>query len=193
MEAANISLNHISRESINTFYNPVEEPVSEIISMWAYLHNREGGRSYEECSTPQEDRKTDSSVSPLRQGPDWQDEAMSELERVFKECSHENWDGYGALAISSRVYSKARQFLKLVPSSIPKPEIVPESEDEIGFEWYLDQDASFVVSVKDSDKISFAGLFRKNREVWGVELFEDAIPQLVYENVRKLFSRLNGF
>lgn len=51
---------------------------------------------------------------------------------------HENWDGYGAAAISDQVCQNARHFVDMVeatPFGIPAPDISPKPTGTISFEW----------------------------------------------------------
>src|SRR3989304_7497840 len=52
--------------------------------------------------------------------------AMRELDRIYAECSKENWDEEGADAISEPTYQEAMKFLALLPLTLPTPEAVPE-------------------------------------------------------------------
>lgn len=106
------------------------------------------------------------------------EELEIELLKVYFECSEENWDGYGAEPISEDVIFEALEFLKLIPEHIPKPEIVPEPEGEIGFEWDYGDDSIFVASVKGTGIVAYAGLLGSNElrvrstDVLNAELFQ---------------------
>jgi len=47
----------------------------------------------------------------------------------------ENWDGYGALPIRPETAQNALDALKMLPDEIPMPDIVPNSNGTISFEW----------------------------------------------------------
>ncbi|RLC36332.1 hypothetical protein DRH29_04760 [candidate division Kazan bacterium] len=192
MEPAIDFLTTDSQTYISNLYSTDRTDIEGAYSL-SYLSGT-GEESYfgEKDTGPNGNNKESTSILHMDKA-DWYDEAVSELTEILKECGSENWDGHGSLPISYGTYSKARELLKLIPQSLPKPSIVPEPENEIGFEWWIDPKTSFVISVKDDDKITFAGLLGKNREIWGVEVFEDSFPQLIYENVKRLFSQSNGY
>ena len=51
---------------------------------------------------------------------------LNKLFQVYQECSEENWDGYDAQLISKETYLEAEKLIRLLPSHIKEPEIVPE-------------------------------------------------------------------
>lgn len=112
-------------------------------------------------------------------------EAVNSLNEISKECSKANWDRYGANAVSNDSVNEARHFVELMPSFFPRPQILPEPSGEIGFEWYKDKRLIFVVSFSGKGSISYAGIFGSNK-VHGTEYFSDCIPEVIYENIRRL-------
>jgi len=106
---------------------------------------------------------------------------------VYRECSCADWDGYGALAVTRDAYEEAKKIIDLLPSSIQMPEIVPEPTGEIGFEWRQGRGRIFIMSVNGRHRISYAGIFDGNK-THGFEHFEETLPSVVTEQVRRLYS-----
>ena len=79
---------------------------------------------------------------------------------AYEECCEENWDGYGALAVSPVVLFEAIRFICALPQRLPTPEVVPEPTGDIGFEWNYGKNRTFVASVSGTKLINYAGLFR---------------------------------
>ena len=115
------------------------------------------------------------------------DQVLTSLLKVCKECSCAGWDGYGAVAVTPDAYEEAKKIIDLLPSSIQMPEIVPEPTGEIGFEWRRGQGRIFIISVNGSHRISYAGIFDGN-ESHGSEYYEETLPSVVIEHVRRLYS-----
>jgi hypothetical protein len=115
------------------------------------------------------------------------DEALLSLYEVYNDCSQENWDGYGALTIPYSAYEEAKKIIKLLPSSIQIPEIIAEPNGEIGFEWRRSKGQVFVISIGGKHRINYAGIFGDNK-THGSEYFEEAIPSVIIENLRRLYS-----
>jgi hypothetical protein len=114
-------------------------------------------------------------------------ETLTSLFEVYKECSKADWDGYGAAAITADAYEEAKKIIKLLPSSIRMPEIVAEPSGEIGLEWRRGRGQIFVMSVSGRHKINYAGLFSGNK-IYGSEYFDETLPSLVIEHLRRLYS-----
>jgi len=114
-------------------------------------------------------------------------QALTSLPEVYKECSRPDWDGYGAAAITPEVYEEAKRIIGLLPCAIPMPEIVAEPTGEIGFEWRKVPGRIFIMSVNGRHGISYAGIFDGNK-THGSEHFEETLPSVVIEHLRKLFA-----
>jgi len=119
---------------------------------------------------------------------DWTDNALKSLDEVYEECSEANWDGYDAAPISLEAYFEASKLLRIIPSSYPMPDILPEPNGEIGLEWYKDRGFSFVISVHGKNVITYVGLFGNNNETYGTEGFTNSVPKVVLNGLKRLFS-----
>jgi hypothetical protein len=114
--------------------------------------------------------------------------AYATLEEVLADCSRPNWDGYGARPISAETAIRARYFLDDLPSSLPAPDIVPETDGELAIEWSLGPRRVFSVSIGEQGPLHFAGLFGEE-ERHGVESFDRVVSAEIHGYLRKLFSR----
>lgn len=114
---------------------------------------------------------------------------LNKLFQVYQECSEENWDGYDAQLISKETYLEAEKLIRLLPSHIKEPEIVPEPTGEIAFEWYQGKHFAFVVSVGGNDLITYAGLFGSRSKIHGTEYFGVKLPTNIVNNIQRLFER----
>lgn len=121
---------------------------------------------------------------------DWTDPALESLDEVYEECSEANWDGYDAAPISLEAYFEASKLLRMIPSSYPMPDILPEPDGGIGLEWYKDRAFSFVISVTAKNIITYVGLFGKNNETYGTEYFTFSVPKIVLDSLRRLFPTI---
>ncbi len=129
-------------------------------------------------------------VSDLRRSVTWNriGDAMTALMEAFEECSEPNWDGYGATPILAAAYEEARTFLNALPAQIPVPEIVPEPDGSIGFEWNNGPNRIFVASVNGIGLILYAGILGKCNKTHGTEVFDDFIPANIVESVKRVYS-----
>lgn len=115
------------------------------------------------------------------------DEMHDSLNEIYRECSRADWDGYGATAISEDTYEEAKKIINLLSSSIPMPEILAEPTGDIGFEWRKGKGQVFAFSVRGKHQIIFAGIIAGNK-VHGSEYFEDTIPLMIRQYLRRLYS-----
>lgn len=113
--------------------------------------------------------------------------ALRELDEIYRECSKEDWDGYGALPVSQKVCHEAIRFLKAWRRlSLPVPELGPEPEGDIGFEWNFGKNKVFAVSVHGTNFITYAGLLGAGNKTHGTEAFDGAIPQEIINKILRI-------
>jgi hypothetical protein len=116
------------------------------------------------------------------------DEVLQSLNEVFEECSEEGWDGYDALPLTEEAYYATIKLIKSLPvTSFPMPEVTPESNGEIGLEWFRGKSQVFNASVSGRNEIVYAGLFGANK-VHGTEYFGDFLPLAILENLKRLYK-----
>lgn len=79
-----------------------------------------------------------------------------------------------------------------LPSWMPLPEIVPESDGEIAIEWDQSPTEIFSISIGEQSAIHFAGLFGKDKERHGVEPFEGIISEELLYYIEQFLRRQTG-
>lgn len=112
---------------------------------------------------------------------------QSALASVFLEASVENWDGYGAKAVTPLGLERARRFLTQLPPSVQTPEIAAEPDGDLAFEWYRDPEYVLSVSVSPDGVLSYAGLFGPNK-AHGTEVMSNELPTAIAFQLERLFS-----
>ena len=112
----------------------------------------------------------------------------NQLSQCQKDAQADNWDGYGATAVSDLTLRNALEFLHSLPNSSLPDDVSPEPDGELSFEWYRSPSWVFAVSVGEQRYLSFAGLFGDNKAT-GVERFTDSVPKEVMRNIRRVRSR----
>src|SRR5260370_27391686 len=67
--------------------------------------------------------------------PSYQEaQARAALEGAYAEASTDNWDGYGARAVTYGVKLRAEEFLDALPAGVPRPVIAADPDWEGAFE-----------------------------------------------------------
>jgi len=115
------------------------------------------------------------------------DEAFDALIDLCNQCSVADWDGYGAAAITLETFDEAKKIIRLLPSSMPIPDIIAEPTGEIGFEWCKKKGRVLVISVGGKHRINYAGIFGGSK-VHGSEYFDETLPLIIIEHFRRLYA-----
>ena len=131
-------------------------------------------------------------VASLRKSVTWDylGGVLATLKETYQECSKEGWDGYGALPVTQETYDEAVRFLSALPSWLPAPEIVPEPDGDIGFEWNFGKNRMLAASVDGTNRITYAGLLRTGNKSYGTEVFNGSIPQTLVDHISRIRPRV---
>ena len=111
--------------------------------------------------------------------------AQEALDAAYMTAQVEDWDGEGSTAVEPNTYAYASQFLRLLPGTIPIPEIVADRDGEILFEWDLGRRQIFSVSVGRDGTLTFAALIGYTK-THGTDHLREALPLVISD----CFSRL---
>jgi len=106
----------------------------------------------------------------------WLREARGILQEIAEEHNEPNWDGYNALPVNENSLYRADEFLRMLPLNVSLPNIDVDPDGEVSFDWYNDSDDVFSISIGETGRLAFAGMFGPS-EVHGVEYFNDEIPK----------------
>jgi len=118
----------------------------------------------------------------------YSNELLKTLVLVYKSCSTNNWDGYGALEIKSKSFVYAKKFICNLPAYLPKPDIGADPDGEISFEWRNENNGIYVLSISATGELSFAGLYSEGREIHGKDKMSDGVPKEIFQHISRLFA-----
>jgi hypothetical protein len=113
-------------------------------------------------------------------------EVLNELLDMYSRTQHVGWDGYGAKAISEATFNRAYAFLRSLPVTLPRPEVVPEPTGTIAFEWQRAPNVVFSVSIQDGYPVAYAGLFGLSK-TFGTEWFISEFPRSLLQHIGRVF------
>ena len=111
--------------------------------------------------------------------------AQEALDVAYKTALVEDWDGEGSARVEPSTYSYAKQFLNLLLGTVPVPEIVPETDGDIMFEWDFGRRLVFSISIGRDGTLTYAGLFGY-RKIHGTEHLREALPLVISESFERL-------
>lgn len=115
-------------------------------------------------------------------------ELYTELNDLLSECSNVNWDGYGAMPITTAALLDAVMFISSMPKWLPHPEIVPENTGDIGFQWDFGKRKKFAVSLRGNNSISYAGLLGAGSKISGKEGYNGVLPKTILDNIKRIIT-----
>lgn len=113
--------------------------------------------------------------------------AQEALYEAYLSAYIDNWDGEGAAKVELSTYAYASQFLQLLPSSVPLPEITADIDGELLFEWDQGRRQIFTVSIGRDGTLTYAGLFGHTK-THGTEHFRETLPAIIAKNLGRLSS-----
>ena len=116
---------------------------------------------------------------------------LNELEEIKVSCNQDNWDGYGANAVSYDTYLSAIEVILMLNSAflnVPMPEITPEPDGDIAFEWNDGHGRTFLFSIDDNQTLTYAGIFGSGK-THGFEILGDFLPGVLIYNLKRLFPK----
>jgi hypothetical protein len=114
------------------------------------------------------------------------EQAFDDLAQTLQQGRAGNWDHYGAVPATDATAQVAYRFLSALPSTLPSPNIGLDPDGEVSFDWLAGKGRVFSVSIGESGRLSYAGMFGPGKTAHGSEPFDDAIPNAVIACVRRL-------
>ncbi len=114
--------------------------------------------------------------------------ALEDLLDIVATCSEDNWDGYGAMAITPEAVDEAFGFIDALPSAVSSPSIVPEPSGAIGLQWGDGRSKDFVASLSGRGKAIFSGLLGGGTKIHGVARLAGTIPEDILQILVRHFS-----
>ncbi len=107
------------------------------------------------------------------------------LQEAYEEAYEDNWDGYGAAPASTDALQQAYVFLRILPKTIPDPDIAIDPDGEVSLDWYYAPRVTFSVSISPTGRLSYAGLYGENT-TYGTESITKGLPKTIMDNLGRL-------
>lgn len=114
--------------------------------------------------------------------------AQEALDAAYLRAQAENWDGMGSARVEPSTYAYATQFLQILPTNLPVPDIAVDTDGEILFEWDRGPRQIFSVSVGRDGTLTFAGLFG-HAKIHGAEHLREALPVVIAHSLQRIANQ----
>lgn len=89
------------------------------------------------------------------------------------------------MAVNYETARKAVAFAMLLPRAVPIPEVAPDPDGEISFDWIGKAGKMFSVSIGADGRISYAGRFGDKSKTHGVEQLSEEFPREILFGIEK--------
>ena len=137
-----------------------------------------------------EDRSLGTEAEGLRElldaaaAPASADRGNEIISRVFEALAQAaNRDG---TTVSFSAFAKTLEFMRLLPSELPLPIVVVESEDEIGLDWDEDDQRVVSLTIDNTDVVGFSALFGRE-PLYGRVEYVDGLPETLHYVLARLY------
>ena len=88
---------------------------------------------------------------------------LSALREMISECSVQGWDGENAVPIARAVVRNAIRVINSLPFTVGIPDIIPQSNGKIAFEWYRAPFHQLIISVGPTSNVAYSALLGNDR------------------------------
>jgi hypothetical protein len=127
------------------------------------------------------------SAPPSLTASDWKAALRNQLNELMMDCCRDDWNGYGATALTNSAYQAALQFIDSLPEGFQTPELGADPEGCVTFEWRRSSTRTVWVSVGTNFEIHYAALLSPGNEHHGKGVFFNALPDILLNLVRQLY------
>ncbi|MCI0504759.1 MAG: hypothetical protein L0Z73_01470 [Gammaproteobacteria bacterium] len=112
---------------------------------------------------------------------------LADLDEVFQETKEPDWDGDNAEPIADVTYFNATKLLAVLPADLPIPEILPDNDGYIEFEWSKGK-RNFSIYITDTNLILFAGFYTKDNRLSGRFDFDGKFPSRIKLLIKEVYE-----
>jgi hypothetical protein len=117
----------------------------------------------------------------------WRALIAEQVVELESRCKERGWDGYDARPITHESVMAAIRFINFLPDHLATPELVPEPNGEIAFEWARETDVIFSVAVS-RETLVFAGLLGADKD-HGETKFLNELPEKISRILSTFFLK----
>ncbi|PYX75099.1 MAG: hypothetical protein DMG72_08300 [Acidobacteria bacterium] len=90
-----------------------------------------------------------------------------------------------SVVVNDETARNAVAFAMLLPRAVPIPEVAPDPDGEISFDWIGKSGRMFSVSIGADGRISYAGRFGDKSKTHGIEQLSEVCPREILFGIEK--------
>jgi hypothetical protein len=110
----------------------------------------------------------------------------SEIEQIMAETAQ--GAGKDFARVDFETASAALQFAYSLPWSLPTPEVAPDPDGDISFDWLGPSGKMFSVSVNKAGRVAYAGRFGDRSKIHGIEQLSTTCPQEIIRGIARAIA-----
>jgi len=110
------------------------------------------------------------------------------LVNIAENCSKQDWDGYGAVPIPNEVYLKVLTLISNFPVGIPAPELVPENDGAITFEWQVNPKQELSLSVNPNN-LGYYVFTDGSQKIKGAYVLQESLPPFFINMINQVIYK----
>jgi hypothetical protein len=111
---------------------------------------------------------------------------VSDIEQIFADSN-----GNGRIdrsVVDADTAENSIKFAYLLPRSFPTPEVAPDPDGDISFDWIGESGKMFSVSVDARGRLAYAGSFNNGVRVHGTQQLSEICPPEIIWGIKKAIT-----
>jgi hypothetical protein len=111
---------------------------------------------------------------------------VAEIDQIMVEAARDTGEGFASVDLETA--SAAMQFAYSLPWSVPTPEVAPDPDGDISFDWLGLCGKMFSVSVSKTGRIAYAGRFGDKSKIHGIDQLSTSCPQEIIRGITRAIT-----
>lgn len=117
-----------------------------------------------------------------------QNDPFEKLHTIRSEAKFDDWDGYNSKPINEDAAETAWKFLDALPFTVDPPDVSPNPNGNITFEWYRSPRKLLSIDINSEGILYFAAVIG-NDEIWGKTQFRVDFPAQIMDLIGRIIAR----